>query len=100
MRQPNPVVASVADYFGIPEAELLGPSQHRSVSYPRHIAMFLLRGLCTECRQGCGMGAAEIGKVLNRSRPAVDSAVRRIEAERAAGITETRADLAALSKEG
>ena len=95
----KPTVAKVAAYFGIPEAELLGPSQVRSISYPRHIAMWLLRELCTECGQARGMRAAEIGKVFNRVRPAVDSAVRRIEAERVAGITETRADLAALEGE-
>ena len=92
----KPVVAKVAAHFGIPEAELLGPSQYRSVSYPRHIAMYLLRALCTECGQGRGMGAAEIGKVLNRSRSAVDYAVRRIAAELRAGNVETIYDVSDL----
>jgi len=92
------VVARVARYFGIPVAELTGPSRVRSVTYARHIAMWLLHDLCPECAHGRGISFRGLGRIFDRSDRAVRFAVRRIEAERAAGNWETVHDVAALSE--
>ena len=85
----NPVVASVAAYFGIPEAELLGPSRTAHIANARQIAMYLL------CRRK-GLTLLGAGEELDRNVHTVWHGVRRIDALLRDGDVETVYDVAEL----
>ena len=95
----NPTVRLVADYFGIPEAVLLGPSQVHSVSYARHLCWWLLRRHCHECGHGCGMSIADIGRMFSRRSSTVQHGIQRIGAELRAGNVETIYDVSDFEME-
>ena len=83
----NPTIAKVAAYTGIPEAVILGQWRTQTVTYARHLAMYLL------WKQGESI--MMLGGLFDRDRSTVLHAVRRIEAERH-NRAETRADIEAL----
>lgn len=92
MPRAEQVVVRVSRYFEIPVAVLFGPSRVRSVTYARHIAMWLLRQQ--------GLGYKRTAEALGRSdRDTARYAVHRIEAELRAGTVETVHDIAELSEE-
>lgn len=86
----NATVARVAAHTGIPEDVILGRWRTQTVTYARHLAIYLL------WKQGESIMA--LGGLFDRDRSTVLHAVRRIGAERH-NRAETRADLAALEKE-
>jgi chromosomal replication initiator protein len=58
----------VADEFGVPVAELSGFDKSRSVSRPRHVAMWL-------CRELLGLTLGEIGRLFHRDHSTVRHAL-------------------------
>lgn len=88
----KPTVARVAAHFGLPVDVLCGPSRVRSVTYARHIAMWMLR------QQGLSYRA--VAEALGRTdHTTAVRAVSIIERERTMLLGGAADDLAALESE-
>ena len=86
---PETIIDIVCTHFSIPRDQLTGRSRARDVTYPRHIAMYLLR-------ERAGTSLTQIGQLLGgRDHSTVLSGHARIKQERAS-LAETRADLERL----
>ncbi|MDP9800917.1 chromosomal replication initiator protein [Arcanobacterium wilhelmae] len=68
------IMAQVAGYFGIAAADLKSPARTRSLTMPRHIAMYL-------CREMTDLSLPKIAEVFNRrDHTTVLNALRKVEA--------------------
>lgn len=68
------ITAQVANYFDIPLADLKAPTRTRSLTLPRHIAMFL-------CRELTDLSLPKIAEVFDRrDHTTVINALRKVEA--------------------
>lgn len=84
--QSDHILAAVCSHFSISHDQLASRSRTRDITYPRHLAMYLLRELGS-----CSL--AQIGQLLGgRDHSTVLSGYARIKRERAA-LPQTQADL-------
>ncbi|MGV9181912.1 chromosomal replication initiator protein DnaA [Arcanobacterium canis] len=68
------IMAQVSGYFGIASADLKSPARTRSLTMPRHIAMYL-------CREMTDLSLPKIAEVFNRrDHTTVLNALRKVEA--------------------
>jgi chromosomal replication initiator protein len=89
---PDEIIDAICQRFSISRDQLSGRSRARAVTYPRHIAMYLLRE-----KASCSL--AQIGQLLGgRDHSTVLSGYGRIKQERAA-LAQTRADLELLESD-
>jgi chromosomal replication initiator protein len=85
------IIDTVCTYFRISREQLAGPSRARDITYPRHVAIYLLR------RYG-SQPLTDIGHLLGgRDHSTVISAIKRIERE-VTSIPDTRADVEHLQR--
>lgn len=66
------ILQAVATHFRIDVSELKGETRVRTISYARHVAMFLAQSLA-------GWTQVSIARVFNRSMPSVSEAVTKLE---------------------
>jgi chromosomal replication initiator protein len=86
---PDQIVDTICQRFSVTREQLASRSRARAVTYPRHLAMYLLRE-----KSPCSL--AQIGQMLGgRDHSTVLSGHSRIKQERAA-LPQTRADLEQL----
>ncbi len=76
----NDVMQAVCTHFSIEEKELLGRGRARTVSFPRQVAMYLMR-------KDADISLEEIGQTLRRDHTTVLHGIRKIEAEMARDAT-------------
>lgn len=68
------IVARVSNYFGVPLADLKSPTRTRTLTLPRHVAMYL-------CRELTDLSLPKIAEEFNRrDHTTVMNAVRKVEA--------------------
>lgn len=85
-RSPNRIIDAVCSRFSVSREQLAGRSRARDVTYPRHLAMYLLRELGS-----CSL--TQIGQLLGgRDHSTVLSGYNRIKLERAS-LPQTQAAL-------
>lgn len=85
-RSPNRIIDTVCSSFSVSREQLAGRSRAREVTYPRHLAMYLLRELGS-----CSL--TQIGQLLGgRDHSTVLSGYNRIKLERAS-LPQTQAAL-------
>lgn len=83
------IVETVCSYFGISREQLTGPSRARDITYPRHVAVYLLRRFASQ-------PLTDIGHLLGgRDHSTVISAFKRIERE-LGSIPDTLSDVRKL----
>lgn len=86
---PESILDTVCTHFSVSREQLTSRSRARDITYPRHLAMYLLRE-----RASCSL--AQIGQLLGgRDHSTVLSGYARIKQERAA-LPQTQADLEQL----
>jgi chromosomal replication initiator protein len=76
----NDVMQAVCTHFGLEEKEILGRGRARAVSFPRQVAMYLMR-------KDADISLEEIGQTLRRDHTTVLHGIRKIEAEMARDAT-------------
>jgi chromosomal replication initiator protein len=76
----NDVLQAVCSHFSLEEKELLGRGRARTVSFPRQVAMYLMR-------KDADISLEEIGQTLRRDHTTVLHGIRKIEAEMARDAT-------------
>ena len=85
------IIDIVCSYFRISREQLAGPSRARDVTYPRHVAIYLLRRFGSQ-------PLTDIGHLLGgRDHSTVISAFKRIERE-VTSIPDTRSDVQQLER--
>jgi chromosomal replication initiator protein len=85
------IIDAVCAYFNLTPDQLAGPSRARDITYPRHLAVYLLRRFCTQ-------PLVDIGRMLGgRDHSTVISAFKRIERESTA-VPETQHDISELER--
>ncbi|MGH8264470.1 MAG: DnaA ATPase domain-containing protein [Steroidobacteraceae bacterium] len=83
---PEQIIDTICERFSVSREQIAGRSRARAVTYPRHLAMYLLREKAT-----CSL--AQIGQLLGgRDHSTVLSGYARIKQERAA-LPQTKDDL-------
>ncbi len=86
---PEQIIDTICNRFSVSRDQIAGRSRARAVTYPRHLAMYLLRN-----KGSCSL--AQIGQLLGgRDHSTVLSGYARIKQERAA-LPQTRDDLEQL----
>lgn len=89
---PEQIIDTICQRFSVSREQIEGRSRARAVTYPRHLAMYLLRE-----KSPCSL--VQIGQLLGgRDHSTVLSGHARIKQERAA-LPQTRADLELLEAE-
>lgn len=76
----NDVMQGVCTHFSIEEKELLGRGRSRAVSFPRQVAMYLMR-------KDADISLEEIGQALRRDHTTVLHGIRKIDSEMARDAT-------------
>jgi len=85
------IVETVCSYFQVSREQLAGPSRARDITYPRHVAIYLLRRFGSQ-------PLTDIGHLLGgRDHSTVISAFKRIERE-VTSLPETRSDIQHLER--
>jgi chromosomal replication initiator protein len=80
------IIDAVCGYFDVTREQLAGPSRARDITYPRHVAIYLLRRFSSR-------PLTDIGQLLGgRDHSTVISAARRIERE-ITTLPQTRSDV-------
>jgi chromosomal replication initiator protein len=88
---PQQVIETVCSYFRITREQMAGPSRARDITYPRHVAIYLLR-------QFGSHPLTDIGQLLGgRDHSTVISAFKRIQRE-VTSIPDTRSDVQHLER--
>lgn len=88
---PETIIETICSHFSVSRDQLAGRSRARDVTYPRHLAMYLLR-------EQASASLAQIGQLLGgRDHSTVLSGYARIKQERAA-LPQTQADLEQLER--
>ncbi|KPK32020.1 MAG: hypothetical protein AMS24_05120 [Chlamydiae bacterium SM23_39] len=68
---PEKIINIVAKFFGLLSFDILGKSQTKECSFPRHLAMYLLR-------KNLNLTYQEIGKIFQRDHSTVMSSIKSI----------------------
>lgn len=76
----NDVMQAVSIHFSVEEKELLGRGRSRAVSFPRQVAMYLMR-------KDADISLEEIGQAISRDHTTVLHGIRKIDAEMARDAT-------------
>lgn len=69
---PEKIIADVAHYFDIRHEDILGKSQTKEFSLPRHISMYL-------CRRHLALSYKKIGYLFGRDHSTVMTSIRHVE---------------------
>ena len=68
---PEKILKTVANTFGIKTEDILGKAQHKECALPRQVAMFL-------CREKLGLPYPQIGRLFKRDHSTVITSVKRV----------------------